>query len=71
MVTPAVMPAFIFTGIYAEFMKGGVLMKSKYNATYGKKITSGYTQSDFGSYHIIDNFRCKSKLTARSGKISG
>ncbi len=39
-------------------------MKSKYIATYGKKITSSYTQSNYGSYRIDDNFRRKSKMTA-------
>ena len=29
---------FIFTGCYAEFMKGGMLMKSKHIVTYGKEI---------------------------------
>ncbi len=57
-------PTFIFTSRNAESMKGGVLMKSKYAATYGKKITSSNTQSSFGSYHFFDNFRCKSKMTA-------
>ena len=41
-------------------------MKSKYIATYGKKITSSYTKSNYGSYRIDDNFRRKSKITAPS-----
>ena len=41
-------------------------MKSKYIATYGKKITASDTQSDCGSYRIDDNFRRKSKITAPS-----
>ena len=45
-------------------------MKSKYIATYGKKITASDTQSDCGSYRIDDNFRRKSKLTAPLSKYS-
>ena len=44
-------------------------MKSKYIATYGKKITASDTQSDCGSYRIDDNFRRKSKLTAPLSKV--
>lgn len=58
--TPAVMPAFIFTGIYAEFMKGGMLMKSKHIATYGKKTA----YRSFSSYHIDDNVFHKSTIAA-------
>ncbi len=44
-------------------------MKSKYIATYGKKITSSDTQSNCGSYRIDDNFRRKSKMTALLPKL--
>lgn len=44
--------------------EGGMLMKSERFAAYGKKITSSYTQSDCGSYHNLDSFRCESKLIA-------
>ncbi len=42
-------------------------MKSKHFATYGKKITSSFTQSSCRSYHNFDNFddfRYKSRVTA-------
>ncbi len=39
-------------------------MKSKHIATYGKKITQSNAQSNSGDYHIIDSFRCKSKIIA-------
>ncbi len=58
--SPAVMPAFIFTGYYlAESMKGGMLMKSKHS-TYGKKTAC----RSFNDYHYSDNFRCKSTIAA-------
>ena len=58
----------VFTGGYAhlyiyrqcaESMKGGVLMKSKHIAR-GKKNAVG----DFRSYHTLDNFLHKSRVTA-------
>lgn len=39
MISPAVMPSFIFTGNTSESMEGGMLMKSKHIATYGEKTT--------------------------------
>ena len=44
---------------YAEFMKGGVLMKSKHIAN-GKKIAV----CNFRDYHFIDSFLHKSRVTA-------
>ena len=61
---------FVFTGRNAESMKGGVLMKSKYIATYGKKITSSYTQSNLRSYRVNDNFRYRCKITDPPPRIS-
>ena len=65
MLSPAVMLSFIYTGNYAEFMKGGMLMKSKHIATYGKKTAI----RSFGNYHILDSFRCKSKITASAQTV--
>ena len=56
--TPAVMPP-LHTGRNAEFMKGGMLMKSKH-CTDGKKIAV----CNFRDYHFIDSFFHKSKMTA-------
>ena len=39
-------------------------MKSKHVAVYGKEIATSNTQSDFGNYHIIDNFVNKSTIAA-------
>jgi len=58
-ISPAVMPTFTYTGTCAEFMKGGMLMKSKHYAN-GKKIAV----CDFRDYHSIDNFLHKSRVTA-------
>ena len=63
MFSPAVILSFIFTGCYAEFMKGGMLMKSKHIVTYGKEIAF----FSFDNYRYIDNFHHKSTITA-SGK---
>lgn len=51
---------FCIHRLYAESMKGGMLMKSKHY-TYGKKIVI----YNFRSYHLFDNFRHKGKITAR------
>ena len=66
--SPAVMPAFIYTGYLAESMKWGMLMKSKHS-TYGKKITSGNTQSNCGNYHNTDIFCYRCKVTAPLPKL--
>ena len=57
--SPAVMPNLYIYRQYAEFMKGGVLMKSKHIAN-GKKIAI----CDFRDYHTSDNFLHKSRVTA-------
>jgi len=43
-------------------MKGGMLMKSKHIATYGKEIAFG----SFDNYRYIDNFHHKSTIAALS-----
>ena len=58
-VSPAVMPTFIFTGNMSESMKGGVLMKSKHIAD-GKEVAI----CDFRGYHNSDNLLHKSRMTA-------
>jgi len=58
--SPAVILSFIFTGCYAEFMKGGMLMKSKHIATYGKEIAC----CNFSCYHFLDNLRYKRTIAA-------
>jgi len=57
--TPAVMSTFTYK-LCAEFMKGGMLMKSKHIATYGKKIAL----CNFRNYHTSDNFFHKSTIAA-------
>ena len=57
---PAVMPTFTFTRLIPESMKGGLLMKNKHIAKYGKKIALCI----FRSYHFTDNFFHKSTITA-------
>ncbi len=58
--SPAVMPSFIFTGhSVTESMKGGMLMKSKHG-TYGKETA----YCSFGNYHCHDNVRHKSTIAA-------
>lgn len=54
---------FYIHRLYAEFMKGGMLMKSKHIVTYGKEIAI----CSFDNYRYIDNFHHKSTITA-SGK---
>ena len=49
----------------AEFMKGGMLMKSKHMSTYGKEIAI----CDFRNYHIIDNFLHKCRITASAQAV--
>ena len=49
----------LHTGVYAEFVKGGMLMKSKHYA-YGEKIAF----CNFRSYHFAGNFVHKSRITA-------
>jgi len=41
-------------------MKGGMLMKSKHIATYGKEIAC----CNFSCYHFLDNFRYKRTIAA-------
>ena len=53
------MPNLYIYRQYAESMKGGVLMKSKYRAN-GKEIAI----CDFRDYRSIDNFLHKSRVTA-------
>ena len=53
------MPTFTYAGNNAEFVKGGVLMKSKHCAN-GKKIAV----RNFRDYHFTDNFLHKSRVTA-------
>ena len=50
---------FCIHRLYAESMKGGMLMKSKHY-TYGKKIVI----YNFRNYHFPDSFCHKSKITA-------
>ena len=58
--TPAVMPSLLYSqAFYAEFMKGGMLMKSKYR-TYGKKTAI----RSFRNYHYFDIFLHKSTIAA-------
>lgn len=57
--TPAVMPNLLYTGTCAEFMKGGMLMKSKH-CVNGKKVAV----CNFRDYHFIDNLFHKSRMTA-------
>jgi len=52
------MPTFTYRH-FAEFWKGGMLMKSKHYAN-GKKIAF----CSFRSYHFFDNFLHKSRITA-------
>jgi len=52
------------TGTSAEFMKGGVLMKSKH-CIYGKKAIC----SIFCSYRFVDNFFHKSRITASAKTV--
>ena len=54
---------FYIHRLYAESMKGGMLMKSKHVVTYGKEIAF----CSFDDYRYIDNFHHKSTITA-SGK---
>lgn len=49
-ISPAVMPTFIFTGNVSESMKGGMLMINKHVATYGKKAVN----CSFGSSYLYD-----------------
>ena len=63
MYSPTVKPA-LHTGTCAEFMKGGMLMKSKHCAN-GKKVAFG----NFGSYHIFDSFLHKSRITASAQTV--
>lgn len=63
-VSPAVMPTFIFTGNMSESMKGGVLMKSKHIATYGKETI----HDSFYSNHLNDAISHKSTIAA-SAKV--
>ncbi len=65
-VSPAVMPTFIFTGNMSESMKGGVLMKSKHIATYGKEIAI----CDFRDYRDIGNSLHKSRVTASAKTVT-
>ena len=53
---------FYIHRLYAEFMKGGMLMKSKHIVTYGKEIAFG----SFDNYRYIDNFHHKSTIAALS-----
>lgn len=46
-------------------MKGGMLMKSKHIATYGKKIA----YCNFNDYYLIDNFPHKSTITAPARSV--
>ena len=59
------MSTFVFTSRNAESMKGGMLMKSKHIVTYGKEIAN----SNFGCYHLFDNFRYKFKITASAKTV--
>lgn len=59
MISPAVMPTFIFTGNVSESMKGGMLMKSKH-CTYEKKTAL----RSFDYYHFYDNISNKSTIAA-------
>ena len=59
--TPAVMPSLFNTGTKVpSIKKGGVLMKSKHIATYGKKIAF----CNFRDYHNFDNNLHKSTIAA-------
>lgn len=58
-ISPAVMPTFIFTGNVSESMKGGMLMKSKH-CTYEKKTAL----RSFNYYHLYDNISNKSTIAA-------
>lgn len=51
---------FYIHRLYAESMKGGMLMKSKHIATYGKEIAC----CNFSCYHLLDNFRYKRTIAA-------
>ncbi len=53
---------FYIHRLYAEFMKGGMLMKSKHIVTYGKEIAF----CSFDNYRYIDNFHHKSTIAALS-----
>ncbi len=62
--TPAVMPAFTYTGCKAEYKgKEGVLMKSEH-AYYEQGFTLGYTQGSSGSHRNIDRLLHKRKIAA-------
>ena len=54
----------LHTGTCAEFMKGGMLMKSKHCAN-GKEIAI----CDFRDYHFIDSFLHKSRITASAKTV--
>ena len=56
---------FYIHRLYAEYMKGGMLMKSKHH-TYGKKIAD----CNFRNYHFPDNFFRKSKVTASAKTVT-
>ena len=51
---------FYIHRLYAESMKGGMLMKSKHIVTYGKEIAF----CSFDNYRYIDNFHHKSTIAA-------
>ena len=55
----------LHTGTCAEFMKGGMLMKSKHIATYGKKIVI----CNFRDYSYTDNLFHKSRITASAKTV--
>ena len=56
---------FYIHRFHTEFMKGGVLMKSKHYATYGKKIAV----CSFRDFHTIDNLFHKSRITASAKTV--